>query len=155
MKILAVFTALMTAVSGGCLYAFSSFVMQGLERLDPPEAVRAMQGINVTAVRPPFMLVFAGSALLCVAVAVAALVSRGPATGWLLAGAALYLLGTFVLTIGYHVPRNDALAAVDPNAPQAAAAWATYLTEWVRMNHVRTAAAIAAAASLVVGALRA
>lgn len=155
MKILVVITALMTAVSAGCLYAFSGFVMQGLQRLDPAEGVRAMQAINVTAVRPPFMLVFTGSALLCAAVVVAALVSRGPATGWLIGGAALYLLGTFVLTIGYHVPRNDALAALDADAPGTATAWSTYLTEWVRMNHVRTAAAVAAAASFVVGALRA
>ena len=55
------------------LFAFSSFVMPALRRLPPAQGVAAMQSINVTAVRPPFMLVFGGTAVLSVALIVVAL----------------------------------------------------------------------------------
>jgi len=46
-----------------------------------------------------------------------------------------------------NVPRNDVLAAVVPTAPDAAGVWTGYVTSWTFWNHVRTAAAIAAAAA--------
>jgi uncharacterized membrane protein len=52
--------------------------------------------------------------------------------------------------MAYHVPRNNALAAVDPESAEAADAWSRYLAEWTRGNHVRVAAALAAAALLTV-----
>jgi uncharacterized membrane protein len=58
------------------------------------------------------------------------------------------------MTIVYHVPRNDALAAVDPNSADAAGLWTRYLADWTAWNHVRSAAALAAAATLTM-ALRA
>ena len=65
--------------------------------------------------------------------------------------ASLYLAGTIGSTMLYHVPRNNALAAVDPATPEAARLWERYLREWTRGNHVRAAAGIAAAALLVIG----
>jgi uncharacterized membrane protein len=50
----------------------------------------------------------------------------------------------------YHVPRNDALAAVDPDSAEAERVWSRYLTEWTAANHVRTIAGVAAAALLTV-----
>jgi uncharacterized membrane protein len=44
------------------------------------------------------------------------------------------------------VPRNDALAAVAP--------WSRYLDEWTMWNHVRTVAALAAAAALTMAVMR-
>ena len=70
---------------------------------------------------------------------------------WLLAGSALYLAGTIGLTMGYHVPRNNALAAVEPTSDDAEAHWRRYLAAWTRWNHVRVAAALAAAAALTEG----
>jgi uncharacterized membrane protein len=69
---------------------------------------------------------------------------------YLLIGGALYLAGTIGLTIAYHVPRNKALDAVDPSSAEAAGVWSRYLEEWTRWNHVRVAAALAAAAILTV-----
>ena len=66
----------------------------------------------------------------------------------LLAGALLYLAGSFLVTIVFNVPRNDALAAVDPSSAAGTTLWASYLTAWTAWNHVRTAAALAAAAAL-------
>jgi uncharacterized membrane protein len=42
------------------------------------------------------------------------------------------------------VPRNNALAALQPGA-EAAGRWAGYLAEWTRWNHLRAAASLAAA----------
>jgi Domain of unknown function (DUF1772) len=63
-----------------------------------------------------------------------------------LAGSVVYLVGAIGLTIAYHVPRNEALAAAEPQRSDAARQWARYLTEWTKWNHVRAAAALAAAA---------
>lgn len=43
---------------------------------------------------------------------------------------------------------NNLLDAVDPNSADGIAYWATYVEEWVRMNHVRTIAPLVAAVLL-------
>jgi uncharacterized membrane protein len=138
--------ALGCGINAGVFYAFSTFVMPGLARIPAPTGAAAMQSINITAPRPPFMLAFMGTALLCIAALVTA--ATGPReAGWLVAGALLYLLGTLGVTVAFNVPRNNALAAADPDAPETAELWARYLREWTAWNHVRTLAALAAAAA--------
>jgi uncharacterized membrane protein len=148
--LLTVLAALGSAIVGGAMYAFSSFIMSGLDRATPGEAVAAMNGVNVTAVRAPFMIPFVGTALLSAVLVVVGLVRWGrPESVWLVVGGLVYALGTFVLTMAYNVPRNDALALVDPASGEAAARWAAYLREWTAANHVRTVASLAAAAAFV------
>ena len=55
------------------------------------------------------------------------------------------------MTIAWHIPRNDALALVDPSAPGAGASWRRYAAIWTAWNHVRTAGCIAAAVLLTLG----
>ncbi len=130
--------------------------MPALARLPPAQGAAAMQSMNVTAVRAPFMALFMGTAALAVAVAVVAVTSLGEPQGpWLLAGALLYLGGDLLLTIAFHVPRNDALARLDPDAPGTPAAWTTYLSEWTAGNHARAAAGVLAAVALLVASERA
>jgi uncharacterized membrane protein len=142
-------TALGCGLSAGALFAFSSFVMEALARLQPAHGIAAMQSINVVAVTPLFMTALFGTGLACLALAVWALAdwhdSYGP---WLLAGSALYLAGPIGLTVGYHVPRNNALAALEPTDRDAESRWRRYLADWTRANHVRVAAGLAAAAAL-------
>ena len=146
---LVIVAAVGAACTGGALFAFSSFVMPALRRLPAAQGVAAMQSINVTAVRPAFMLPFAGTAVLSIALIVVALTSLDESYApWLIVGAVLYLVGVFGLTMAYHVPRNDALALVEPSAAGAAAAWRDYLAGWVPWNHVRTVASLAAAVLL-------
>jgi uncharacterized membrane protein len=141
-------TAIACGLSAGALFAFSSFVMKALARLPGPQGIAAMQSINVMAVTPAFMTALFGTAVLCVAVAVWAFVDWHDSFGpWLIAGSALYLFGPIGLTMGYHVPRNNALAQVEPTSPEAEALWRRYVVEWTRGNHVRVAAGIAAAAA--------
>jgi uncharacterized membrane protein len=147
-------TALSAGLMGGVFYAFSTFVMRGLKRLSPENGITAMQSINVTAVGPGLMIPFIGTGIASVAVVVWAIADWDPTvSSWLLAGAASYLLGTFVMTAAYHVPRNDALAETSPEASSARAAWSRYLSEWTRWNHLRSASSLGAATALSVALL--
>lgn len=140
--------ALGCGLIAGVFFAFSAFVMKALARLPPGEGIAAMQSINVVVLRSSFMAVFLGTAALCVvALAWSLLRWRQPSALYLLAGAVLYLAGSLLVTIVFNVPRNDALAAVAPNDANGSARWVGYVASWTVWNHVRTAAALAAAAS--------
>jgi uncharacterized membrane protein len=143
-------SALGCGLIGGAFFAFSTFVMKALGRLQPAQGIAAMQSINVVVINPWFMLPFLGTAAACVFLAVASLRAwHRPGSAYLLAGSLLYLFGTLLVTIVFHIPRNNALAAVDPANADGARLWAGYLTSWTAWNHVRTAAALAAAVSLM------
>ncbi|MFE9610576.1 DUF1772 domain-containing protein [Streptomyces sp. NPDC006012] len=144
--VLVVVGVLGTGMVAGVFCGFSTFVMRGLAALPPGQGVAAMNAINVAAVTPAFMLVFAGTAVLCAMIAVVTFV-LWPDEGKveLLLGSALFLFGSFGLTLVANVPRNDALARLEPGTPEAAAYWPTYVREWTLWNHVRTVASAAAA----------
>jgi len=145
-------SALGCGLNAGVLFAFSSFVMPGLARLSPPSGIAAMQSIDVTAVTPPFMTAFCGTALLCLVLGVRTLMRLGsPGSAYLLAGCVLYVVGTFIVTMAFNVPLNDALDKVDPASADGARFWSGYLKSWTMWNHVRTLAAFAASACLTVG----
>jgi uncharacterized membrane protein len=149
--VLTLITALGCGLNAGALFAFSSFVMQALGRLHPARGIEAMQSINVTAVTPVFMTSLFGTAAACAVLAIWGIFTLDESYGaYLLIGSALYLAGTIGLTMTYHVPRNNALEATDPNSAEAAELWRRYLAEWTRWNHARVAAALAAAALLTV-----
>jgi uncharacterized membrane protein len=136
---------------GGVFFAFSAFVMNALANLAPAQGIAAMQSINRSAIRPTFMIALFGTALTCAAVGVRSVIAWGqPGAAWALAGATLYLAGSIAVTVTVSVPRNDALAAVDPQAGPAAALWTKYVASWTVWNHVRAFAAIGAAALLTI-----
>jgi len=58
--------------------------------------------------------------------------------------------GTFLVTIAFNVPLNNSLAAVAPGDLDCPQKWADYLSPWTAWNHVRTAAAPAAAGSFTI-----
>ncbi|MFI8892980.1 DUF1772 domain-containing protein [Streptomyces paradoxus] len=148
--VLTVLGVLGTGLVAGVFCGFSTFVMRGLGMLPPAQGVAAMKAVNVAAVTPPFMIVFLGSAVLCAVIAVVTFVLwPDEGTVELLVGSALYLFGSFGLTMVANVPRNDALAELEPGSPEAAAYWPVYLREWTLWNHVRTAASAGAALAYV------
>ena len=148
---LTLITALGCGLNAGALFAFSSFVMPALARLPPARGIEAMQSINVKAVTPVFMTALFGTAAACAVLAVWGIFTLDESYGgYLLIGGVLYLAGTIGLTMAYHVPRNNALAAVDPSSAEVADVWSRYLVEWTRGNHVRVAAGLAGAALLTV-----
>jgi uncharacterized membrane protein len=141
--------ALGAGLVGGIFFAFSSFVMRALARIAPAQGIAAMQSINVAVINPVFMIAFLGTGAACAALIAVSLWSwRGPASALAIAGALLYLIGTLGVTMLCNVPRNGALAAVEPASAEAARLWRAYVTGWTAWNHVRTAAALAAAAAL-------
>ena len=148
--VLMLLSALGCGLMAGAFFAFSSFVMKALARLPPAEGIAAMQSINVAVINPWFMMVFLGTAGLCAVLAVSALLSWGePGAAYRLAGSLLYLAGTFLVTIAFNVPRNNALAAVEPASAEGARLWSGYVVSWTAWNHVRTAAALLGAAALI------
>lgn len=154
LRTLTVLTAVGTGAMGGVFFAFSAFVMPALQRLPAAQGIAAMQSINITAVRPAFMIGLFGTAALCAGLAVRAVLTWGDRRALLLlAGGVLYLVGTIGLTVGYHVPLNDALAVLDPNGAAAQQQWADYLRDWTGWNTVRAAAALAAAAAYTLACL--
>lgn len=146
--------ALGCGLIAGVFFAFSSFVMGALARLPAPQGIAAMQSINIVVINPIFLGVLFGTGALCIGLMIAAL-ARWPAPGsaWLAAGSALYLVGTILVTMLCNVPRNNALASLDPAAADAARHWGAYVTGWTGWNHVRTAAS-GLAAGLLTWALR-
>ena len=134
----------------GLAVAFQVFLAGQVASLPPAQGVAAMNAINVAAVTPAFMLVFAGTAVLCAITAVVTFVvwpAEGKAV--LLLGSALYLFGSFGLTVVANVPRNDRLARMTPGTAEAAEYWPAYVREWTFWNHVRTVASAAAALAYV------
>jgi uncharacterized membrane protein len=154
LTVLTVVAATGAAAMGGVFFAFSGFVLAGLRRLPPAQGVAAMQAINVTAVRPPLMVLLFGTALVTVVVAVWGLRSGNPRAAVLVVAALLYLLGAVGVTAGWNVPLNDRLAALPPDAPDAAARWADYLRSWAAGNHVRATACLLSAAGFAVALRR-
>jgi uncharacterized membrane protein len=150
LPVLTTFAALGCGVVGGVFFAFSVFVMKALDRLPPSKGITAMQSINTAAPTPWFMLALFGTGLACVTLAISALFRLDqPDAVYHLVGGALYLV-TIVLTIVFHIPRNDALAVFDPDSTDAASYWNYYVSAWTAWNHVRTLASIAAAGALTV-----
>ncbi|MEA2671550.1 MAG: hypothetical protein QOG45_1770 [Chloroflexota bacterium] len=148
-RVLTLVAAVGAGLVAGVFFAFSTFVMRALRELPDAQGISAMQAINRAAPSPLFMTALFGSAVVCVALAVSALTRLGePAARYQLAGSAVYLAGAVVLTIVYHVPRNDALAVVDPTGAGAAGMWRHYLAGWTAWNHVRTLTSLAAAVIL-------
>ncbi|MEG5128284.1 DUF1772 domain-containing protein [Microcoleus sp. ARI1-B5] len=135
----------------GVFFAFSTFVMNALSRLPRAQGIAAMQSINITAINPLFMTALFGTAAACIFLIISSFKSHQPGAAYLLVGSLLYLVGTVSVTIAFNVPLNDALAKVEPSSAEGAKLWASYLTNWTIWNHIRSAAALAAAALLIVG----
>jgi uncharacterized membrane protein len=132
----------------GVFLAFSSFVMSALARLPPPQGIAAMQSINIRAVTPVFMTVFLGTAALCVVLFALTLFSAPVGAAYLLTGSLCYVVGSFLVTIVFNVPRNNRLATANPEEQATARVWTDYLRSWTAWNHVRTVTSLAAAGIL-------
>jgi uncharacterized membrane protein len=142
--------ALGCGLIAGVFFAFSAFVMKALARLTPAQGIAAMQSINVVVLGAPFMAAFFGTAAACAVLAAASPWTWHAAdAGFRLAGSALYLVGTILVTIAFNVPLNRALAAASPTDTDGAGLWARYVAAWTAWNHVRAAAALAAAAAFI------
>jgi uncharacterized membrane protein len=145
---LTLLAAIGAGIIAGVFFAFSTFIMRALAQLAPDRGMEAMQTINIVVINPLFLVPFMGTALLCLAVAIGAILDWNGAALLRLVGSAAYVLGVFAITMARNVPLNNALAAATPDEA-GQSLWAAYLRRWTRWNHVRTVAAIAAMVCLI------
>ncbi len=141
--------ALGAGLIAGVFFAFSSFVMPALHELPPAQGITAMRSINVTVLNRTFLGVFAGTALLCsIVIALSLIGGSMPGAKLRIAGSALYVVGTFVVTMACNVPLNERLKKIAPDAADALSVWSHYVAQWTTWNTVRSLAALGAAAAL-------
>lgn len=152
----------------GLFFIFSFCVMGALDEQPPASAIATMNSINVvrTAIRarellnpfnpafaplqvivnPLFMLVFMGTPLVCVLLLQSCVqdgLGESLDNKCTAAGALGLIAGEFLLTLGVHIPMNDALAAYAVGSSDDASTWARYYTTWTPWNHVRMLASMA------------
>jgi len=136
----------------GVFLAFSDFVMKSLVTASPMSGIEAMQIINRKVYGSVFLTLFMGMAPVSLLMAGYAYFRvSGPAQAWIIIGAALYLIGAFLVTMVFNVPMNQRLDAMDLSAPETVAYWAKYARHWTFWNHVRTLASVGATLCFLVG----
>ncbi len=140
-----------TGLVAGIFFTFSTFVMQALARLKPFEGIRAMQAINVTVLNPWFFTAFFGTGMALLLLALLPVMGHDvPDHVAVVIAALLYNIGTIGVTIARNVPLNNRLEKLDAESTEAHEFWQIYLQKWVFWNHVRTVAAAAACACLLI-----
>ena len=148
---LTLFSVLGSGLMAGLFFTFSFCVMKALSRLPAAQGIAAMQSINITILNPFFGLIFGGTAVACFILVVSSLFRWSEESAiYRLLGGIIYLAGAIGVTMAFNVPRNNALATVDPESAEAADLWSRYVTEWTAWNHLRTIASIGAVISLIV-----
>lgn len=134
----------------GLLFAFSNFVMRALADLPPDKGMFAMQRINKTIINPVFMLLFLGTPILCLVIAVnSGLKFSAAGSLFLLVGSLAYIIGPFGITMLFNVPLNNLLAHADPS--DADGIWPMYQKKWQWWNHVRTYIGVVSIVFLAIG----
>lgn len=153
--ILTSLAALFSAAAGGMMYVFSTFVMRGLDRTGPIDAITAMRGMNAEAnANPAFLLGYFGATILALVVGVMTVVKLTQPGSWLvLVGAVFVILGA-VITMVFNVPLNNHLDTVNPDGlsvADAAREWQAYFSTWTAWNHARTVTSFVGAVVLLAG----
>lgn len=142
--------AVASALVAGVMFAFSTSVMPALRRRPAPDGIAAMQAMNAAILNPAFGLAFGGAALVCAVLAVTAPFTLDESHVLLRGlGAALYLVGTFGVTIAINVPMNVQLESADADSVEGGEVWHRYLRRWTAWNTLRTILGAAASALLV------
>ena len=154
--ILTLISLLGCGLVAGIFFAFSTFIMRALARLQPTKGIESMQSINITVINPWFLSVFIGTAAVCFLLALSTIWRWDqPGVVYLLAGCLFYLIGTFLVTVIFNVPLNNALESMVSSNSEASDYWTNiYLIKWTFWNHVRTVAAILGTASLIFSLLQ-
>lgn len=150
--LLATAALLGAALVSGVFFAFSSFVIDALDRIPAAQGMTAMKSINVVVINPTFMGLFLGTLVLSIGVAILSVINHEhPSAMHFLAAALLYVFGTFAVTVFGNVPLNNRLAEVSIPDAQALGFWQHYLDRWAKWNHLRASSAMLAAVMFCLG----
>ncbi len=130
-----------SGMMAGLFVAFSTFMMKALGSQASSEGMRSMQAINRFIIRPSFLLVFLGTAVLLVA---ASYLARAftPAFVVLLCATVVYTVACVLSTMAFNVPLNNQLDAAQADSQEGRDLWQRYLVVWTNWNHVRSAACV-------------
>ncbi|WP_417331003.1 DUF1772 domain-containing protein [Halomonas cupida] len=145
------FAAIGCGLIAGIYFAFSTFIMAALGRIDEGGGIAAMNSINATILGSLFMPLFFGTTLASVALVILGLAAWGqPGSTVMLAGGLIHVIGMFASTLVFNVPLNKELTRAGEGA---ADVWARYLKKWTFWNHVRTVASTVACAGFIAALL--
>ncbi|MDJ0513819.1 MAG: DUF1772 domain-containing protein [Methyloceanibacter sp.] len=146
--VLTIGAVLCTALLAGTFLAFSIVFMRALGGLSAERGIVAMQATVRAIKRVPFLVLFFGTAILCAVLGVLSIVVwQEDYAYYLAAGATLFLLGGFGVTMLRSVPLNNVLLAWSPDATEARERWGHYRLSWVRWNDLRAITTILACLS--------
>lgn len=133
-----------TGLMAGIFLAFSTSVLPGLRGRPAAEAVAATQAMNRAILNPLFLLVFLGTPVALVVVAVVAVViDDRPVLR--VAATVVYVAGSLLVTAAVNVPLNNRLDRREPAslpADELAVTWSSFVRRWNRWNYLRCAAAV-------------
>lgn len=137
---------LASALVAGVFQSFSDFVMKALIAAEPAGGIQSMQMINRTVFRSVFLVMMLGLAPVTIGFAAYAYFNlTGAAQFMIIAGAAIYVVFSFMVTMFGNVPMNKRLDGMAYAHTEAAVYWQTYGTVWTGWNHVRTLGSVATA----------
>lgn len=147
-----------TALVAGLFYAFAVSINIAFTALPDPAYITATQAINVAIVNPAFLVSFLGAPVLLV---LAAWLHARPAftrrSGYILAAAVIFVIGSFGVTVLANIPLNDQLAAFSAEGASPAELHRVreaFAIPWNNWHLVRTLAGIAALVLMVMACLQ-
>ena len=124
---------------GGVYFAFSFFVMQSLNKVSHPEAIRTMNSINSVILKSPFMFLFFFSSFIAFIIFLENMILYKLISNEGFASI-VFLIGMFLCTAIKNVPLNNKLADFDLNdsTSNPEIEWNDYYKNWIKWNHIRT-----------------
>lgn len=135
-----------TALITGLYYGYSCSVNPGLGKLSDAEYLASMQSINKAILNPVFFASFAGTLVL---LPLSAYLNYNPMQPlrfyWLVAASAMYIIGSFGVTMFGNVPLNEALAAFEIKSATALelhSARSAFEPKWNMLHQIRTIASV-------------
>lgn len=145
---------LVTGLMAGLFFSFSVAVIPGLTRLPDAGYLQSFQNINTAILNPVFLICFMAPLILLPAATWLHYRQGGSAAWtWALAGALLYIVTVFGVTIAGNVPLNDALAKADltnASVQKLAEYRAAFEPAWNKLHTIRTVANILSLACLII-----
>ncbi len=126
--------------------------MRSLDRASTSAGVEVMQVINREVMHSIFgVLLLSMFALSLLIVGYAGIYLKHPASGLIVAGGMILLIGVFGVSGAVNVPMNTRLDGMDHALAEAAFYWKnSYFPKWTFWNHVRVIACLASASCYLV-----
>lgn len=156
-RIILVAATTTTAMLVGLFYGWSVSVVPGLARLNNTEYLSAFQAMNRAILNPLFFISFMGSVILLPLAAYLNYSQPASLCFWLIvAASALYIFGTFGITMAKNVPLNEMLDKFDiatASEEAKAAQRANFEQPWNQLHHIRTVIGFIATVCMIVACL--